>query len=230
MGISDLSGIFQTVQKALLTNQDAINQADEVNRDHGSNMVEIFNVITNAVQTKKSSPPSAQLDYASDLLQKSVKSATAQVYAEGLKKASTQFAEKEISPDTAVDFVQTLLGGQAQPEQSTSGGDLLGSLLSGLSGATAQQETEPEGGLLGGLLSSLTGSKTQENTDSQFGLDDILEIGMGYLQAKQSGSGDLEALAGAVLSKTLMGQKKHRAASGKVVAKSLLDAITNFSK
>ncbi len=231
MGIADLTGIFQSVQKALLNNQEEINQADELHHDHGNNMVEIFNVITNAVQAKKDANPSTQLDYAGELLQKSVKSSTAQVYAEGLKNASKQFSSKEISPNTAVDFVQTLLGGQVQPESS---GDLLGGLLSSLTGAEPQQQakpqSEPDGGLLGGLLSTLTGAEPQTNADSQFGLDDILEIGMGYLQAKQAGKGDLEALAGAVLQKTLMGQKQHRAASGKVVAKSLLDAITSFSK
>ena len=50
MGIADLTGIFQSVQKALLNNQEEINQADELHHDHGNNMVVIFIVITNAVQ------------------------------------------------------------------------------------------------------------------------------------------------------------------------------------
>ena len=230
MGISDLSGVFQTVQKALQNNKDEINQADELNHDHGTDMVQIFKVITEAVQSRQEASPSEQMEYAGQQLQKSAKSNTAKVYAQGLKQAAERFSGKEINTDTALDLVQTLMGG-AQTEGTADSG--LGGLLGNLAGQAAQGEQQAQqdsgGGLLGGLLNSLTGQDATEADDS-FGLDDVLEIGLGYLQAKQSGSGDLEALTGALLKKTGMGQKQHRAASGKVVAKSLLDAIASFSK
>jgi hypothetical protein len=205
---SDLSSIFQLVQNSLEDNRDLINQADDLHHDHGDNMVEIFNTITNAIQAKQDATPDQQLNYASKALKKSVKSGTAKEYAKGLAQASKQFTGKEINTASALDFIQLLLGGQASTVQ--------------------EEQAEPENPL-GGLLSALTGTgETQQNTENTgFDLADILQMGMGYLQAKESGSSPIEAIASAVLSNTPMGKKQHRAASGKVVSQSLLNAFLN---
>ena len=59
---------FQAVSQALNQNQSALNQADTYNHDHGDNMVEIFRVITQAMDEKKGASPAGQLTYASELL------------------------------------------------------------------------------------------------------------------------------------------------------------------
>ena len=202
--LSDLAGIFQLVQEKLLENKDAINQADDRNHDHGTNMVDIFNVITEAVQSKQGTSPNEQLTFASKMLKQQVKSGTANVYSDGLKNAAEEFSEKQISSKTSIDFVQALLGRQT---------------------FVKKKGTEESEDLIGSILSSLSGDP--DDKESGFDLSDVLDIGIDVLQAKQSGGG-IEALVGTVLSNTKIGQKKHRAASGEIVSRSLLDALTKF--
>jgi hypothetical protein len=54
----DLAGIFQSVTQTLAENQHALNQADDYNGDHGSNMVQTFQTITSALQKKQGSSAS----------------------------------------------------------------------------------------------------------------------------------------------------------------------------
>ena len=60
----DLSQLFGQVVQSLSQNQGALNQADEYNKNHGDNMVEIFKLVTQALQEKKDAKPAAQLKYA----------------------------------------------------------------------------------------------------------------------------------------------------------------------
>jgi len=50
----DLANLFQAVTQSLVENQQALDQADTYNRDHGDNMVKTFQTITGALQ--KSNP------------------------------------------------------------------------------------------------------------------------------------------------------------------------------
>ena len=59
----DLSQLFGQVVQSLSQNQGALNQADEYNKNHGDNMVEIFKLVTQALQEKKDAKPAAQLKY-----------------------------------------------------------------------------------------------------------------------------------------------------------------------
>ena len=68
----------------------------------------------NLCEKKKTASPSVQLKYASKQLEKKGTSGTSQVYAEGLKQASQKFSGKELNSNTAIDFIQTLMGGAAQ--------------------------------------------------------------------------------------------------------------------
>lgn len=60
----DLVNIFQQVSQALDQNQQALNQADEFNQDHGDHMVETFRTITDAMQKRQSQGPKNGLNYA----------------------------------------------------------------------------------------------------------------------------------------------------------------------
>ena len=51
--ILDLANLFQTVTGTLSQNRETLNEADTYNHDHGDNMVDTFEVITQAMKEKK---------------------------------------------------------------------------------------------------------------------------------------------------------------------------------
>jgi hypothetical protein len=284
-----LLDIFKTVTNTLVQNQKALDQADEQNHDHGSNMVKTFKTITSSIEKKKSSPASDALAFAAKRVSKESKSGSGQLYAKGLANASTQLKGQTINPQSAVQLLQTLIGGgqpvQQQPAQST-GGDLLGSLLGGLGGSgssmqqpqtmqsgggdllgsllgglTEQQPQTPQSGggdLLGSLLGGLTGGgqsvqqpqstqsgggdllgsllggmggggTSQANANNGLDMGDLLNAGMAFLQAKQSGSSTMGALLQAVLAGSGMGTSNHRQQSTQLVANSFLNALGSLT-
>lgn len=266
-----LANIFQTVTKTLADNQQALNQADDQNHDHGTNMVNTFQTITSSLEKKQGSPESDALAYAAQQLSKEANSGSGKLYAQNLTTAANQLKGQTINPQSAVQLLQTLIGGgqtqqqqaaqpaggdilgtllggltgggQPQQQQQTSqpaGGDLLGSLLEGLTGGgqtqqPQQQPTQPAGNdLLGSLLGGLTGSgnaQASNNSGTNNGLDmgDLLNAGMAFMQAKQSGGSTGAALLQAVLAGSGMGNSNHRAQSTQLVASSFLQALGGLS-
>jgi len=205
----DLLKLFQTVTSNLSQNQANLNQADTYNHDHGDHMVEIFQVITQAMQEKKGSDPADQLAYASQLL-RNKKSGSAQLYAQNLSNASQQFSGKSITPDNIGLLLQSLLGGQA-PNQS--------------------QQNAPANDPLSAILGGLTGGQNQAQ-DGQPSIDanDLLNAGLAFMQAKQGGSNNLEAAVNALVSSSAMGNSDHRSQSGALVANSVLQLLGSMSK
>jgi hypothetical protein len=196
----DLLDLFQTATKALSAHQQELNQADTYNKNHGDNMVEIFDVITRAMKEKKNADAPTQLEYAAQLLRQKSNSGSANVYAQGLATASKQVTGKTITPDVALTLLQTLMngGGQSTATPSTGSGDL--------------------GSLLGGLL----GGEGKSEIDSA----DLLNAGLAFLQSKQEGSSNMESLAKAFVATTSMGESEHRAQSGQLVANAVLQMLT----
>ena len=134
----DLVNIFQEVTQTLAQNQQNLNQADEFNQDHGTNMVQTFTTITKAVQSqkKKGASDSAALAYAAKKLSSKSTSSSGQQYARNLSAAATQFKGKQVDQHGAMDLLMTLIGGGAAaqttsqtPKPPSSGGDLLGGLV-----------------------------------------------------------------------------------------------------
>lgn len=205
----DLLKLFQTVTSNLSQNQANLNQADTYNHDHGDHMVEIFQVITQAMQEKKGSDPADQLAYASQLL-RNKKSGSAQLYAQNLSNASQQFSGKSITPDNIGLLLQSLLGGQT-PNQS--------------------QQNAPANDPLSAILGGLTGGQNQAQ-DGQPSIDanDLLNAGLAFMQAKQGGSNNLEAAVNALVSSSAMGNSDHRSQSGALVANSVLQLLGSMSK
>ncbi len=205
----DLSSLFQAVTKTLSQNKESLNQADEYNHDHGDNMVEIFRVITEAMETKRGADPADQLAYASELLRSRTKSGSAEMYAQGLSRAAQEFqGRKDVTPEAIPSLIQAMLGTQqpAQKQSQPSSGDLLGSLLGSLVGSQTQQPQQDEG----------------------LDLGDLLNAGMAFLSAKQQGGDNLEALINAISSSTQTGQRPYRAQSGALVANTLLQLISRM--
>lgn len=173
---AELPRAFSAATRALKQNQQALNEADPYNHNHGDNMVKNFQAISKAMREKKDAQPAAQLAYASEVLQQSAQSGSAQLYAQGLAQAAQRYQGKSsLNAEDMLGLVQTLMGGAAQPggqtEQSTSaGGDMLGGLLGAFMGGgapaqpAAAQQTNPSpsagGDMLGGLLGAFLGGGT----------------------------------------------------------------------
>lgn len=209
-GGMDLSALFGVAAQALASNQGALNQADAQNHNHGDNMVQAFNMITQALGSQQGAPPSQQLNHASQYLSQHATSGSGQVYAQGLAQAAQQFqGQQSVTPDNAMLLVQSLLGGGQPAQQQSGGADLLGSLLGGLTGQPAQN--------------------TQQQ-DSGIDLGDVLNAGMAFMNAKNQGQDNLQAGLTALMAAGPLGQSSHRQQSGQVVGNALLQAISAMAK
>lgn len=210
----DLAKMFGAVAKAMAENQTDLNQADSYNHDHGDNMVQIFNTITKAIKEKPTASAAAQLGNASAALAKNTTSGSAKLYSEGLKNAANQF--KGTQSLTATDAMQLI------------------QLLLGSSGAAAQSSTPSEsagGDLLGSILGGLTGSQqTQGNTDSGIDLGDILNAGAAFLNAKESGKSGLEAALSTLVTGSAVANQDYRSQSATLVADTLINVISQMAK
>lgn len=208
----DLVKVFQTVAKNLAQNRDALNQADDYNHNHGDNIVQVFQLVTKALKEKKGADVSEQLAYASDYLSRKTKSGSGQAYAEGLAQAANQFKGQELTSDTAMTLINALLGGgqtQAPAEPESPVANLLGALLGG-----TQSQAQP----------------SQQTPDTSQLLSMGLNIGMNFLQAKQQGRSNLEALVQAVVANSQMGQTPHRAQSATIIASTLMSLLAGGAK
>ena len=202
----DLVKLFGTVASSLGDQREHLNQADTYNNDHGDHMVEIFEVITQAMKDKKGADPADQLAYASEIL-RGKKSGSAQVYAHGLAQAAQQFQGQSVTTDNAGLLLQTLLGGgQAAPAQG-GGGDLLGALLGGLTG----------------------GQPGKQGADDGIDVGDLLNAGLAFMNAKQQGSSNLEAAVNALMSDSPLNETSHRKESGALVANTIMQVLGAMS-
>ncbi len=261
----NLANLFQTVAGSLTSQRENLNNADTLNHDHGDNMVQVFNVISQAMASKKDAAPADQLEYASQLLRQQ-KSGSAAVYAQGLAQASTEFkGQKQVTTDNALGLIQALLGGGQAPtgQQSQGGigdllgslmgggqgsagqapagqqpqggiGDLLGSLMGGGQGSAGQAPTaqQPQGGmgdLLGSLLGGADNNQVQPQNQQQGsgGLDagDLLNAGMAFMNTRQQGGSNMQAIVNALVSGSAMANSQHRSQSGAMVVNSILQTI-----
>lgn len=132
----------------------------------------------------------------------------------------------------------------AQPQPQAGGNDLLSGILGMVTGQDAGQANQPAaqpqaGGndLLGGLLGMVTGQGNQPATQPQAGnppgldMNDLMNAGMAFMQATQSGADTKTALTQAAMSGLLgvnpMQAGTPRAAAGGVLAQSVLQALMN---
>jgi hypothetical protein len=228
----NLANLFQSVVGSLSAQRETLNSADTYNHDHGDNMVQIFNVISQAMQEKKNATPADQVEYASQLLRQQ-SSGSAQVYAQGLSQAAKEFqGQKQVTPNNAISLIQALLGGgQASTAQSQGGvGDLLGSLMGGGQAAAAQPQAQDGlgdllGSLLGGGQTAPTQSQAQQQGQAGLDMGDLLNAGMAFMNTKAQGGNTMQALSSAIVSGSAMGSSQHRSQSGAVVVNSLLQAL-----
>jgi|YNPNPStandDraft_1061719.scaffolds.fasta_scaffold06305_7 hypothetical protein len=211
----DLEKVFQTVAQNLAQNREVLNQADSYNHDHGDNIVQTFEMVTKAVKAKKGADVSEQLAYASEYLSKKAKSGSAQAYAQGLAQAANQFKGQQLTSDNATMLINALLGGGQNQAQASAGvessvADFLGAILGGDNQAQSQS--------------------SQQALDSSQLLSMGLNIGMNFLQAKQQGRSNMEALVQAIVAGSQMGQTPHRAQSATIIANTLMSLLAGGAK
>ncbi|NMB55267.1 MAG: DAK2 domain-containing protein [Leptolinea sp.] len=229
----NLAKLFGNVAQELAKNQNALNQADTKNSDHGSNMVNVFNTITQAMEEKPEGSPSSQLQYASDQVRENCHSGSAAVYAEGLARAAAELQGQSVDSSNAMQLITALmgtnLGGQASA-QST-GGDALGSLLGSMLGGSAGQQPatgNASADMMGSLLGSMLGAEqTPASSTGGSASGDALSSMLGGLLGGQPSSGQagttgeigLEQILAAGL-EFMQSQKQ-----GQDTMSSLLDAV-----
>jgi hypothetical protein len=245
----NLADLFKYASSALNKEKDTLNAEDKINHDHGDNMAETFSVITQAMKEKSSEPAWQQLAYASELLKQKSQSGSGTLYASALEKASSLFKGKNINASNIIPLIQTILGGGQKTQtlplpQGTSskgnllgtltsllgssgggGGNLLGSLLGGLGNLTGGGSSQGSsgGGLLGGLLG---GGGQKSGGSSGMDLGNLLSAGASLLGGGQQSS-PLGILSGFV-SGSPLGQTTTRAASGMLVANSLIQGAAKL--
>ncbi len=217
----DLVQLFGAAAQALAANQSALNQADTLNGDHGDNMVQTFNLITQALASQKGAQPAKQLAYASQVLTQKATSGSSKVYAQGLAQAAQQFqGQKAVTPENGMALIQALLGGgSANTSPAASDGmDALQSLLGNASGSSS-----------GSALDSLIDLAKGEQLDGQ-DIGNLIQAGMAFLNAKNQGQDTVQAAISALVSGGPLGGQPHRKQSGEVVAGALLQALSALGK
>jgi hypothetical protein len=205
-GNIDLSTIFKTVTERLSEQKQTLNEADTYNHDHGDHMVQIFDLIQNAVSKKSGKPVSDQLEFASEVIKEKAHSGSAELYAQGLSKAASNLSGADLNANTLSTLVKNLLNVE-KPE-----------------------ETQKTGSGLGALLSGLMGGSDTNSDDNEFGMDDLLQAGLAFYQSKQEGDSNSDAIMDALLAASPLGQSSHRSQSGSLVASTIMSFVQNLNK
>jgi len=96
---------------------------------------------------------------------------------------------------------------------------------------SATPQAESGGDLFGSLLGGLTGMQpTDQPTDSNLDIGDLLNAGMAFMDAKERGGSNTEAIVNTLISASPLGQSTHRSQSGAVVANTILQVLGSMSR
>jgi hypothetical protein len=181
----DLSNLFGAALQTMTAERQEINALDGHNGNHGDNMVENLRMITEALDAKRSQPPSEALRFASQQLQSKGHGGTSQYYARGLNDAAEQLqGRSSIGQPEVMSLVQSLLGAipsQGHPQQMQGADSVLGQVL----GMAAGQQPQAGGDMLGQILGMAGGQQPQAGGDL---LGQVLGMAGGQ---QPQGGGDL---------------------------------------
>ena len=203
-GKLELASLFQSVNEQLAQNQESLNVADNYNHNHGDHIVQIFNMVQNAVEEKSDRPATEQLKYASKVVERNVNSGSASLYAQGFAKAAENMRGKDLSPEFLNSLLTGLLNAEKPPQTS---------------------QASQKKGLFGSLLAGLFGKQTSSQVDDGFGLDDLIQGAVAFSQSMKDGEGSTQAAIEAIMAASPMGQSYHRKESGAIVAQTIMDFV-----
>lgn len=205
----DLAQLFNSVAQTLSENQDRLNSMDGYNGDHGTNMFNIFQVASEALTKQQGKPPAKALSYTAKQVRK-LPSGSAQVYANGFEQAATQFkGQSQLGANDVTGLLTTLLGlggaGQAIPQSP---------------------QPAPQTNPLAALLGPLTGGAADSSgADEDTLIENLLQGGLAFLQAKQQGEDSVAAGLQALIAASPLGEVQHRQESASLVVTGLLNAL-----
>lgn len=247
-----LAQLFGAALQRVAAQREEINALDGYNGNHGDNMVQNLQVITDALTVQGDKPPAEALRYAGQALQVQGRGGTSQFYSQGLGQAAERLqGHTALQQGDVMTLIQSLLGAvpaAANPQEGQTVQSVLDMVL-GMAGAQQAQpepEPEPEPTLGGGVMDLLKGligfapaqqaSVPQPSVAPQndgFDMGDVLErllpAGLAYLQAKQAGADSSQAIQQALVKALLGGQTQKpstpRAAAGSLIAQSMLQAF-----
>lgn len=206
-GQLDLLSIFKQVSKSVKQNKDTLNQADSYNHDHGDHMVEIFDVITQAMKEKKNAEPADQLEYAAQILRRKSSSGSGKVYADNLESAAKQVTGKDLNIGMILTILQSLMG-SSQKTGGAGGNDLLTTLLGSLLGGGSS--SSGAGDLLGSLLGQQGGSTMGSGGSGDSGAGDLLGSLLNQMggSSPRSGGSGADDLLGSLMGQMAGGSSK----------------------
>jgi hypothetical protein len=235
----NLAKLFGSVASELAKNQSTLNQADKQNKDHGTNMVNVFNTITSALEDKPKAAPSDQLEYAAEQVRQNCQTGSGTVYADGLARAADTLQGQNITSENAMQLITALLGSSTggQTSSPAASGDpmasLLGSLMGGTEGQPSSGNTSADAlsSLLGGLMGGETPAQPAQSAGSGstggIGLENILAAGLEFVQSQKQGQDTMSSLLDAVVAGSQAGSG-YREQSGKLVAGTLLQGLSSL--
>lgn len=207
-----LAPLFDAVSQALSQNQQALNQADVVNNNHGDHIVQVFNVAAQAAGEKMGLPLADTMDYAASCLEALPDNGSAQTYGRGLRQIAGQLRRYDISLDDLVTYVRGAIEDEAtaQQNQTAANSSRSGDVLKALAGGLAAWDKAERG---------------QPVPEHPLDMGVLFDLGIHYIQAKQRGGSRAEVLADAAASASPLSQSPHRYASGKLAIQAFLQAM-----
>jgi len=213
----DLASLFGAALKSMTQNRQAINKMDGYNGNHGDNMTQNLQVITDALRSRQSQPPAEALQYASQMLQSNGVGGSSRYYAQGLDDAATMMRDRpEMGNADIANLVLSILNAvpaESDPGQSQASDNVLAQMM----GLASQQPVAPA-------------KKDMSATASQL-LSVAVPAALAFMQAKQGGADTKSAAVQSLMSSLVGGQVNPlqtgtpRAAAGSVIAQSILKAM-----
>jgi hypothetical protein len=192
----ELANLFATVTQSLRENEDSLNQGDDYNHDHGTNMVNTFQIITDALREKQGASNSDALSYAAQQLRRNGTGGSARLYAQNLQQAANTAKGTTMTSAGTLELLQTLMGGEqeraaeqaaASTAKPTTGlGGLLGSLMGAVQQQQVQQPVQSSDSGLGGLLGGLFGGQNQQVEQPAQSTGDLGSLLGGLLGGQQT--------------------------------------------
>lgn len=212
--LPDLAPVFVAVEAVMRHHQQAFNQADAINGNHGDHMLAIFEVAVRAAQEKQSASLAEAMDYAGALLFALPQNSSAQVYGRGLTSLAEQCRKYDLSLDELSAYVRDVLSEKSEQ--------------------TGNAPAPRSGEILKALVAALAGWKVQENGDEKtagaIDLGYMFDLGVAYLQARQRGGTRLEVIADAAASVSPLSSVPYRRESGRLAIVALLEALGGGSE
>jgi hypothetical protein len=207
----DLGPVFLAARDVLEQNRLAFDQADQLNGNHGSHMVQVFDLAARAALDQPRAELGEMLLAASQELRRLADNGSAQLYAVGLEQFALQFQKRGITRQELITYVQALV--EDQPEDrgdESSGGrkaEILKALVGGLAGWQQSQQDAPE-----------------SNPLQDMGY--FFELGMIYWRAKQAGGTRAEILANTAVAASPLSQLPLRSQSGRLALLAVLQGMS----